>query len=630
MSENYVIGNVISVDGLRISILVNGVSDVETFHFDGIFYPGISIGGYLGIIRGANKTIVRIEKEFLEDKFKDTKNQEYLKDRFERILEVSIIGNLSKDRFKFGIKKFPKIYNEAVLLTAHEVQMILQNNSRTSANIIYVGKSLVENIPISLSWNEIFNTHIGVFGNTGSGKSNTLAKLYTELFKLEGTSIQNDFNRKSKFFILDFNGEYVNKGVLRNKKTVINLNTEKVNSDKIPLSPATFWEIETLSILYSATEKTQRPFLQKAVGYFLDEKKHISSENIINGMGSAFSNIFNQNNNKDTLNLLNKCMEILDYRSDCVYTDESSNEVEMEWLEYLWHSKNQTYYLNRDFINEKTKDFISSKRAEFEKLLRTDSLNKRICALTVTEKLRIIVNCHLIYCLSFGKANFEHINPLIQRIEARSKAIEKTISIDEKEHTWGVLNIISLRNCNAETKKMIPLLIAKQLYNEHKSFLSDKNKITGTVNLIIDEAHNILSGQSIREEESWKDYRLEVFEEIIKEGRKFGFFITLASQRPYDISPTIVSQLHNYFIHRLVNEQDLKMIGNTVNSLDSVSKSRIPNLAPGQCVITGTSFEMPLLIQIEKLSKEESPASENADLVELWTVAEDNMQDIDN
>ena len=149
--------------------------------------------------------------------------------------------------------------------------------------------------------------------------------------------------------------------------------------------------------------------------------------------------------------------------------------------------------------------------------------------------------------------------------------------------------------------------------------VSDASGIMKTVHLIIDEAHNILSSQSTREEESWKDYRLEVFEEIIKEGRKFGFYITLASQRPYDISPTIVSQLHNYFIHRLVNEQDLKMIANTVNTLDTISRNQIPTLAPGQCIITGTSFEMPLLIQVEKLSKEKSPTSESADLVKLWT-----------
>jgi DNA helicase HerA-like ATPase len=59
--------------------------------------------------------------------------------------------------------------------------------------------------------------------------------------------------------------------------------------------------------------------------------------------------------------------------------------------------------------------------------------------------------------------------------------------------------------------------------------------------IIIDEAHNILSTESFREAESWKDYRLETFEEIIKEGRMFGVFVTIASQRPNDISPVLVS-----------------------------------------------------------------------------------------
>nr|UVT38032.1 hypothetical protein cemce18_00028 [uncultured bacterium] len=99
-------------------------------------------------------------------------------------------------------------------------------------------------------------------------------------------------------------------------------------------------------------------------------------------------------------------------------------------------------------------------------------------------------------------------------------------------------------------KKIIPLLLAKHYYEKHKIKIeSPPNK---TLHLIIDEAHNVLSLQSVREQESWKDYQLELFEEIIKEGRKFGVFLTISSQRPADISPTIMSQLHNFFIHRLV------------------------------------------------------------------------------
>ena len=138
------------------------------------------------------------------------------------------------------------------------------------------------------------------------------------------------------------------------------------------------------------------------------------------------------------------------------------------------------------------------------------------------------------------------------------------------------------------------------------------------MHLIIDEAHNILSQQSNRESESWKDYRLEQFEEIIKEGRKFGVFITIASQRPADISPTIVSQLHNFLIHRLVNERDLFLIDNTISTLDSMSRSLIPGLAQGSCVVTGTAFDLPMLLQVDRLPLGKQPASDDVDLEGLW------------
>lgn len=248
-------------------------------------------------------------------------------------------------------------------------------------------------------------------------------------------------------------------------------------------------------------------------------------------------------------------------------------------------------------------------------------IKKQINNLKLTQKIKIAVYSHLINVLSHGEYEIQHIQPLIAIMEEKSDFIEKTIKLVKKEEyskTWKLLNVISLKNCNTETKKMLALLLTKQLYHDHKQ-KSKEDQITSTIHLIIDEAHNVLSEQSVREDASWKDYRLEVFEEIIKEGRKFGFFMTIATQRPNDISPTIISQLHNYFIHRLVNEQDLRMIANTINSLDYLSKSQIPTLAPGQCIITGTSFEMPLVIQVDKLSKEKSPNSENADLVKLWT-----------
>jgi DNA helicase HerA-like ATPase len=97
--------------------------------------------------------------------------------------------------------------------------------------------------------------------------------------------------------------------------------------------------------------------------------------------------------------------------------------------------------------------------------------------------------------------------------------------------------------------------------------------------------------------------------------------VTIASQRPADISPTIVSQLHNFFIHRLVNDRDLFLIDNTITTLDTLSRSLIPGLAQGSCVVTGTAFDLPMVLQVDRLDRDKQPASEDVDLEQLWSEA---------
>lgn len=176
--------------------------------------------------------------------------------------------------------------------------------------------------------------------------------------------------------------------------------------------------------------------------------------------------------------------------------------------------------------------------------------------------------------------------------------------------------VINLNDVNQDSKKMIPLLLCNHLYKEHKA---KKDEDLTYLNIVIDEAHNILSYQSNRESDTWKDYRLEVFEEIIKEGRKFGVFMTIASQRPSEISSTIVSQLHNYFIHRLVNDEDIEKVGQTISFLDKISKESLPILSTGVCIIAGQLVEMPIVVQIDKIEDENKPNNETIDVVSKWS-----------
>jgi predicted RND superfamily exporter protein len=123
----------------------------------------------------------------------------------------------------------------------------------------------------------------------------------------------------------------------------------------------------------------------------------------------------------------------------------------------------------------------------------------------------------IIYDIYNNKVQNEHVFPAINKLKSRQKDIEKVLDTHSRTELFKNTNnliIINLKDTNTEMKKTLPLLVVKKLYEEHKSDKKFKEK---SLHIIIDEAHNILSDRSERESESWKDYRLEIFEEIIKE-----------------------------------------------------------------------------------------------------------------
>ena len=231
-------------------------------------------------------------------------------------------------------------------------------------------------------------------------------------------------------------------------------------------------------------------------------------------------------------------------------------------------------------------------------------------------KLVHFLYLQLIFDIYNDKAQNDHIAPAVNKLKSKQKDIEKVLDTENEQQIFpnGTnMVIINLKDTNLEIKKTLPLIITKKLYDEHKNDYEGKS-----LHIIIDEAHNILSSSSERESETWKDYRLETFEEIIKEGRKFNTFLTIASQRPYDVSPTIISQLHNYFIHRLINEYDIKAIEKTVPYLDRLSFESIPILSVGSCFFAGLASNIPIKVSIELLDKKYQPDSETINLEDIW------------
>lgn len=626
--QTYIVGTVREIRGTNVIIRLFDNSSQMTYFFNGKRYSGVMIGSYIGIKRGHYTIVVKIEKEYAQDIFHDTMVQEFSKDRFIREVEAKVIGSFVRDKYISGMVAFPQIFNDVILLANEKIGSIISGEGTEDTkppsdpkSFFKIGEIWPEGIPYKVNWTTLFNTHIAIFGNTGSGKSNTLARLYKNLFDLNTNKIL-DFG-DSKFVVIDFNGEYVGQKVLAENKKVYNLETRNSGKDKIVIPANKFWDKEMLSILFGATAQTQQPFLNRLLKYYFSETGF--EEHIVKYLKQAFKTVFSVPS-KESLDILKYVLDLLeiDYDSfsswivQSVYNPNNSNGYYSVCELDGWNLSNNKFYWNADEntgILDRELASIQQRSSEFMSV----EANKRVTNPII--QLRLAAYFQMIFDLSRHTIQYDHISPLIHRIEARSSDFNKVLTIENSQKCQSLfsddyLHVISLKSVNKDIKMLIPMLIAKISYDLHRN----QDARSSIFNLIIDEAHNILSENSTVESEKWKDYRLDVFEEIVKEGRKFGYYLTIASQRPSDISPTIVSQIHNYFIHRLVNDNDLRLLDRTMTSLDYISKSSIPNLSAGQAIITGVSFDLPVVVKIDELPEDEAPNSSNSELLKMWNV----------
>ena len=292
---------------------------------------------------------------------------------------------------------------------------------------------------------------------------------------------------------------------------------------------------------------------------------------------------------------------------------DDKNKTIIDIIKYIGENICFNYGSFRSTKNIDDKTNISSNLLEEISSIESKIQNLKFDFSTKINCVRLKIIFQYYKEILYGYSNKEHIAPLIKRMETRIEEIQNIFRECENSSSKNI-QIISFKNVSISLRKMLPMLICKQLYEKNKK---NNDKLKNFLNIIIDEAHNILSSVSHRETEAWKDYRLELFEEIIKEGRKFGVFLTIASQRPSDITETITSQLHNFFLHRLVNNNDIRSIEKVASYLDKVSFESLPILPTGTCVLAGLSTNFPITIDIDELDIENRPNNDTIQITEI-------------
>ena len=170
------------------------------------------------------------------------------------------------------------------------------------------------------------------------------------------------------------------------------------------------------------------------------------------------------------------------------------------------------------------------------------------------------------------------------------------------------VNDFSINYVDDRMAKVLTKIISKMLFSVASSTIPRGSR---AFHIIIEEAHRYVQND--------KDIEIlgyNIFERITKEGRKYGIFLGLITQRPSELSDTAISQCSNFIILRTLHPKDLEYIKNMVPNISSEVVNQLKNLKPGNCIAFGSAFKVPISMYIPLPNPR--PLSNNVDLSSVW------------
>ena len=534
------------------------------------------------------------------------------------IMQVTLVGEIRNGRFLYGDISKPSFKAICCMIDNSILDVILNNDA---ANNIKLGKSFIyPDYDIKLDVGNFFSNHFAILGNTGSGKSYSVAKI------LQGIFYQcQSLPFYSNIFLFDAYGEY-QRAFSRIHEVNENINykvyTTDLNSNEFEILQMPFWllGLDDLCLLMNVTSKEQIPFIEKAlklVSYFSrDEDEVINQKNDIiarclldvlfsgktpSMIRNKFISILTKFNTKN-LNLDVNLVKGGWTRSirQCLFVEAggefSDVEVVIEYLESLCLENFELSMPNGEFMYT-LKDF--SVALEFalisEGALNSDSAYELSNVLKVRFNSLMNSNYAKYFEYDKGYINREgYINYLLTTDNGR-KAQVVNFNINYVDDRFA---------------KTLVKIYSKLLF-DYLVTLNQRGSIP--FHIVLEEAHRY-----VQNDDDAMILGYNIFERITKEGRKYGLFLGIVSQRPSELSETTISQCSNFLLFKMFHPRDLQFIKDIISSADVTLTNKIKTLHPGTCIMFGTAFKMPTIAVLDKPNPE--PLSQTCDINQTWYI----------
>ena len=533
------------------------------------------------------------------------------------IMQVSLVGEIKNNSFLYGDISKPSFKADCYMIDNSILNIILNNDA---PNNIKLGKSFIyPEYDIKLDIGNFFSNHFAILGNSGSGKSYSVAKI------LQGIFYQcKSLPFYSNIFLFDAYGEY-QRAFSRIHEVNENINykvfTTDLNSNEFEIIQMPFWllGLDDLCLLMNVTSKEQIPFIEKAlklVSYFsrnedevINQKNDIIARCLLDVLFSGKTPSMIRNKIISILTKFNTKNLNLDVNlvkggwtrtiRQCLFVEAggefSDVEVVIEYLESLCLNGFELSMPNGEFMYT-MQDF--SVALDFA-LVSEGALNSD-SAFELSNILKVRFNS----LMNSNYARYFEFNEYINR----DGYINYLLTCPNGRKAQIVnfnINYVDDRFAKTLVK------IYSRLLFDYLVTLNQRGSIP--FHIILEEAHRY-----VQNDDDAKILGYNIFERITKEGRKYGLFLGIVSQRPSELSETTISQCSNFLLFKMFHPKDLQFIKDIISSADITLTNKIKTLHPGTCIMFGTAFKMPTIAILDKPNPE--PLSQTCDINKTWYV----------
>lgn len=579
-----------------------------------------------------------------------------------RRLALTPVGTLLSDgegyQLARGVTSLPGVGDVAALPSARQLQAIVEGNG-DDRRLLLGTAPFGNDAKVMVDPDKLFGRHLAVLGNTGSGKSCTVAGLVRWSLDAAQDAINsaigepNVIGPNGRFIILDPNGEY--KAAFASDEANVRrfVVGEEEGAESLAV-PAWLWNGQEWSAFTDAKPGSQRPLLLKTLR---------ALRNAVEGEGAILSLI--RRTIAGQLTLLRQVRagypqsmsDWKDYNAlgarlvgiaeglradigklpgDAFAQHRSTFESVADKIDQIAERRRYGEGRYNQFQQTDIENSISWLANEVEPLLPADTMPELGEDTPVEFDVKSLPNRLNDFAVAMGSGSVQHVEPLVNRIEvmladARMRSLVSPPPGTKSLLTWlnaflgddttsaGQVVIIDLSLVPSDVVHIAVSVIARLTFEALQRYRKQHTKPLPTT-IILEEAHTFIrkDGEHGLNAPAADTCR-QTFERIAREGRKFGLGLVLSSQRPSELSPTVLAQCNSFLLHRLVNDTDQALVRKLVPDALGELLGELPTLPSQQAILLGWAAPLPVLVKIRDLPKHQRPQSDDPDFWDVWT-----------